>query len=244
MKDPTYWCKQQHDWLPLFKLCSTIKIMHMHSKFCISVRFSCVSHDIFFKTSKTYIWKLDLLSKLLGMLNYMHLSFKKAHSHTTNTKPSITRSQGLMTHLIHLCISFAIPWDPLPIPSWERIGSGSILNLWLAQRDHMIFGSRSPLGRGSGWDLEQILSLFWASYWLRDLTWLRERSRGDWEGIWSGSPLYSEPLIGLDRSHMGSAPDPLRKFVTFDSISTSDDESDVLKSSHKCKSMFSNAVFY
>ena len=33
----------------------------------------------------------------------------------------ITRSQGLMAHLIYLYISFAITWDPHPIPDRERI---------------------------------------------------------------------------------------------------------------------------
>ena len=59
--------------------------------------------------------------------------------------------------------------------------------------------------------------------------------RGDLLLICSQSSLYSEPLIGSQRScdfERGSASDPLpkiNKFLTFDSISTSNDESDVLK---------------
>ena len=46
----TYWCKQQPDWLPPLKIFTTIKIMHMHSKFCLTVLYS---HEIFLKTSIT-----------------------------------------------------------------------------------------------------------------------------------------------------------------------------------------------
>ena len=108
-----------------------------------------------------------------------------------------TRSQGLIAHLIYLSINFAITWNPLPIPSRERIVSGSganpfwasdwlreitwllgvdplsggdrkwirsrsILSLWLAQGDHMTFGSGSSLRRGSEVDPFSIFNLWLA----------------------------------------------------------------------------------
>ena len=38
-----------------------------------------------------------------------------------------------MAHLIHLSISFAITWDPLPIPSREQIHSEPLIG---SERSH------------------------------------------------------------------------------------------------------------
>ena len=58
--------------------------------------------------------------------------------------------------------------------------------------------SQSPPKSGLGADP------FWASDWLWEVTWLLGAdllSGGDREGIGSRSPLYSEHLIDLERSH-------------------------------------------
>ena len=67
-----------------------------------------------------------------------------------------------------------------------ELGVDPLSTLWLAQTHHMTFGSRSPLGSGSGADQEWIGSgsgvdqeqiLFWASDWLRQITWEWIRSQ-------------------------------------------------------------------
>ena len=129
---------------------------------------------------------------------------------------SSTRSQGLMAHLInHICHHKQVTW--LLGADRYRSRSGA---------DCERISSRSEADR------EWIPSLFWASDWLRELTWL-------WEGICSQSPPDPLSILSLwlaKTHHMGicsrSAPDPLPKFsksLTFDSNSTSSDESDVLK---------------
>ena len=151
----------------------------------------------------------------------------------------LTRSQGLMAHLIYLSISFTITWirsRSAPrrgsIRSQERIDLLSILSLWLVYTGHMTNGSRSPLGSRSGADREQIPSLFRASDWHRQITWLKDLLLiCSWERIPSIlSPwLAQTDQMGI-RSREQTGPLPkINKFLTFDSISTSDDESDVLK---------------
>ena len=85
-------------------------------------------------------------------------------------------------HMIYLSISFDIAWDPLLIPfrfpleSWlvgdqEWIHSEPLIGL---QRSHDFWGN--PLARRLGGDQEWIRRgstlTFWASDWLREITWV------------------------------------------------------------------------
>ena len=78
--------------------------------------------------------------------------------------------------------------NPLPIDTRSAL---YILSLWLAETGHRSFGSGLEGDPLLGGYLLLICSLFWASDWLRKITWLWSRSGGD--------PLLGmDPLSGVD----------------------------------------------
>ena len=183
--------------------------MHMHSKFCITVRFCFVFSRYFLQNKyhpKSVKWYNDLY---------------------------LTRNQGFMAHLIDLSIYLSIricswirSWEnPLPNPLSSVIGCDRSAYLIGSDRSHdkweRILSGADSLG--SGFSRERILlgadsgadSIMW-SVWanqrLRNLL-LNPLPQLMWS-VWANQRVERE-------SAPESAPE-ICKFLTFDTISTSD----------------------
>ena len=109
---------------------------------------------------------LSWQSLTVTIMSALHSHCLSWQSLTVTIISILTRSQGLMAHLIYLSISFAITCYQQRIPS--------LLSGLFREVTWLLGGDR--LGCRLGVDQERIGSrstlTFWASDWLREITWV------------------------------------------------------------------------
>ena len=89
---------------------------------------------------------------------------------------AVTRIVYLYTASLRLLLVVSVIFNTSDSMISDRIGSGSHVTCLSQSESQSGSGvNREQIGSGSRADRERILSLFWASDWLREITWLREQ---------------------------------------------------------------------